>query len=107
MARATNSFPVPVSPVISTVLDVAAIQLGFVAQREANLARMASHAEHLGRLALVASRISAGVAITDRHGTIEHYAAVKERLVAGVQAGETVLVAQAPAPAQNTAPAKR
>ena len=56
---------------LEAVLDVAAIQLGFVAQREANLARMASHAEHLGRLALVASRISAGVAITDRHGTIE------------------------------------
>ncbi len=53
------------------VLDVAAIQLGFVAQREANLAHMASHAEHLGRLALVATRISSGVAITDRHGTIE------------------------------------
>ena len=58
-------------PDLEPVLDVAAIQLGFVAQREANLARMASHAEHLGRLALVASRISSGVAITDRHGTIE------------------------------------
>ncbi|MBT9610678.1 MAG: response regulator [Aquabacterium sp.] len=58
-------------PDMAPVLDVAAIQLGFVAQREANLARMASHAEHLGRLALVASRISSGVAITDRHGTIE------------------------------------
>jgi len=58
-------------PELAPVLDVAAIQLGFVAQREANLARMASHAEHLGRLALVASRISSGVAITDRHGTIE------------------------------------
>ncbi|WP_375213939.1 response regulator [Aquabacterium sp.] len=56
---------------MEAVLDVAAIQLGFVAQREAHLARMASHAEHLGRLALVASRISAGVAITDRLGTIE------------------------------------
>jgi PAS domain S-box-containing protein len=56
---------------LEAVLDVAAIQLGFVAQREANLARMASHAEHLGRLALVASRISSGVAITDRDGTIE------------------------------------
>ncbi|MGC0393488.1 MULTISPECIES: UDP-N-acetylmuramoyl-L-alanine--D-glutamate ligase [Bradyrhizobium] len=28
----------------------------------------------------------------DRHGTIEHYAAVKERLVAGVQAGGTSIV---------------
>ncbi len=28
----------------------------------------------------------------DRHGTIEHYAAVKERLVAGVQAGGTAIV---------------
>ncbi len=56
---------------LAAVLNIAAIQLGFVAQREANMARMASHAEHLGRLTLVASRISAGVAITDRHGTIE------------------------------------
>ncbi|MGC4062654.1 MAG: PAS domain S-box protein [Aquabacterium sp.] len=53
------------------VLEIAAIQLGFVAQRDANLAHMASNAEHLGRLALVASRISSGVAITDRDGTIE------------------------------------
>src|SRR5205085_7233842 len=28
----------------------------------------------------------------DRHGTIAHYAAVKERLVAGVQAGGTAIV---------------
>jgi len=63
--------PRHVHPDVEPVLDVAAIQLGFVAQGEANLARMASHAEHLGRLALVASRISSGVAITDRHGTIE------------------------------------
>ncbi|MBU0915666.1 MAG: response regulator [Gammaproteobacteria bacterium] len=56
---------------VEAVLEVAAIQLGFVAQRDANRARMASHEEHLGRLALVASRISSGVAITDRHGTIE------------------------------------
>jgi PAS domain S-box-containing protein len=54
-----------------SVLDIAAIQLGFVAQRDANLAHMASNAEHLGRLTLVASRISSGVAITDRDGTIE------------------------------------
>ena len=56
---------------VEVVLEVAAIQLGFVAQRDANRARMASHEEHLGRLALVASRISSGVAITDREGTIE------------------------------------
>nr|WP_315197612.1 response regulator [uncultured Aquabacterium sp.] len=56
---------------LEAVLDVAAIQLSFVAQRDANLARMASHAEHLGRLALVASRISSGVAITDRNGIVE------------------------------------
>src|SRR3989344_1997715 len=56
---------------VEAVLEVAAIQLGFVAQRDANRARMASHEEHLGRLALVASRISSGVAITDREGTIE------------------------------------
>jgi two-component system sensor histidine kinase/response regulator len=55
----------------SPVLDIAAIQLGFVAQRDANLAHMASSAEHVSRLTLVASRISSGVAITDRDGTIE------------------------------------
>ncbi|HYR24503.1 MAG TPA: ATP-binding protein, partial [Aquabacterium sp.] len=65
------SDPKDVSPSMMAVLEVAAIQLGFVAQRDANLARMASHAEHLGRLTLVASRISSGVAITDRDGTIE------------------------------------
>ena len=53
------------------VLDIASIQLGFVAQRDANQAHMATSAEHLNRLALVASRISSGVALTDRHGTIE------------------------------------
>ena len=63
--------PAPGSPAMERVLDIAAIQLGFVAQRDANLARMASHAEHLGRLGLVASRISSGVAITDRNGVIE------------------------------------
>lgn len=55
----------------SAVLEIAAIQLGFVAQRDANLAHMATNAEHLSRLTLVASRISSGVAITDRDGTIE------------------------------------
>ncbi len=63
--------PTRAHPDMGPVLDLAAIQLGFVAQRDANLARMASNAEHLGRLALVASRISSGVAITDRNGTIE------------------------------------
>ncbi|MBI5926304.1 MAG: response regulator [Aquabacterium sp.] len=53
------------------VLEIAAIQLGFVAQRDANLAHMATNAEHLSRLTLVASRISSGVAITNRNGTIE------------------------------------
>ncbi|MDO9234908.1 MAG: response regulator [Aquabacterium sp.] len=55
----------------SAVLDIASIQLGFVAQRDANLAHMANNAEHLSRLTLVATRISSGVAITDRHGTVE------------------------------------
>src|SRR5690606_37421031 len=36
-----------------------------------NLAHMATSAEHLGRLGLVASRISSGVAITDRDGLVE------------------------------------
>ncbi|HET8870479.1 MAG TPA: response regulator [Aquabacterium sp.] len=56
---------------LTPVLDIAAIQLGFVAQRDANLAHMANSAEHLGRLTLVASRISSGVALTDRDGTVE------------------------------------
>ncbi|MDE2400345.1 MAG: response regulator [Burkholderiales bacterium] len=56
---------------LKLVLHIAAIQLGFVAQRDANLADMATSAENLGRLALVASRISSGVAITDRNGIIE------------------------------------
>ncbi|WP_290873007.1 response regulator, partial [Aquabacterium sp.] len=65
------SDPVRAHPALNPVLEIAAIQLGFVAQRDANLAHMASNAEHLGRLALVASRITSGVAITDRDGTIE------------------------------------
>jgi two-component system sensor histidine kinase/response regulator len=63
--------PAPDRPASSPVLDIAAMQLGFVAQREANQAHMANSAEHLSRLTLVASRISNGVAITDREGTIE------------------------------------
>ncbi|TAL26616.1 MAG: response regulator [Aquabacterium sp.] len=63
--------PVRVPAQLAQVLEVARVQLGFVAQRDANRAHMASSAEHLSRLALVASRISSGVAITDRAGTIE------------------------------------
>ncbi len=63
--------PARAHPELLPVLDLAAIQLGFVAQRDANLAYMASSAEHLSRLTLVASRISSGVAITDSNGTIE------------------------------------
>ncbi|MFZ4552291.1 MAG: response regulator [Aquabacterium sp.] len=63
--------PNPADPSLLTVLDIAAIQLGFVAQRDANLATMANSHEHLERLAMVASRINSGVAITDRDGTVE------------------------------------
>ena len=56
---------------LDPVLHIAAAQLGFVAQREAHMAHMASHTEQLGRLALVATRISSGVAITDRNGVVE------------------------------------
>ncbi|MDE2593200.1 MAG: response regulator [Burkholderiales bacterium] len=63
--------PAQITHELTPVLDIAAIQLGFVAQRDANLAHMANSAEHLGRLTLVASRISSGVALTDRDGTVE------------------------------------
>jgi len=63
--------PAPDRPASSPVLDLAALQLGFVAQRDVNQAHMANSAEQLSRLTLVASRISNGVAITDREGTIE------------------------------------
>lgn len=63
--------PAASQPDCAAVLEIAAIQLGFVAQRDANLAHMASNAEHLSRLTLVATRISSGVAITDRDGNIE------------------------------------
>ena len=56
---------------LDPILNIAAAQLGFVAQREAHMAHMATSAEHLGRLALVATRISSGVAITDRDGLVE------------------------------------
>ena len=63
--------PAQITHELTPVLDIAAIQLGFVAQREANQALMAHSAQHLGRLTLVASRISSGVALTDRDGTVE------------------------------------
>ncbi|MEY4765203.1 MAG: hypothetical protein RI907_1876, partial [Pseudomonadota bacterium] len=63
--------PAPDRPATSPALDLAALQLGFVAQRDVSQAHMANSAEHLSRLTLVASRISNGVAITDREGTIE------------------------------------
>ncbi|WP_374317800.1 response regulator [Aquabacterium sp.] len=56
---------------LDQVLSLAALQLSFVAERDANQALMANSAEHVSRLALVASRITSGVAITDRQGTIE------------------------------------
>ena len=56
---------------LAQVLTLASRQLSFVAERDANLAMMANSAEHVSRLALVASRITSGVAITDRQGTIE------------------------------------
>ena len=61
----------PAPDELDPVLHIAAAQLGFVAQREAQLARMASSTQHLGRLAQVATRISSGVAITDRDGVVE------------------------------------
>ena len=47
--------PAQITHEITPVLDIAGIQLGFVAQREANLTHMAHSAEHLGRLTLVAT----------------------------------------------------
>ncbi len=63
--------PTPLTSDQHLLLQVAAIQLGFVAQRDDTQSRMADNAEHLGRLGLVASRISSGVALLDRHGTVE------------------------------------
>jgi two-component system sensor histidine kinase/response regulator len=63
--------PGPLTSDQHLLLQVAAIQLGFVAQRDDTQSRMADNAEHLGRLGLVASRISSGVALLDRHGTVE------------------------------------
>jgi PAS domain S-box-containing protein len=58
---------------LTQLLELARIQLCAAAQREANKARIATNTEHLGRLALVASRIASGVAITDRRGAIEWF----------------------------------
>ncbi len=55
----------------NAVLNMASSQLSFVAQRDNTQTRIANDAEHLGRLGLVASRISSGVAVLDRHGVIE------------------------------------
>ncbi len=63
--------PLPLTTDQHTVLQLATIQLGFVAQRDTTQARIANDAEHLGRLGLVASRISSGVALLDRNGSIE------------------------------------
>ena len=65
--------PVRQPPQLPQLLELARIQLCAAAQREANKARIATSTEHLGRLALVASRIASGVAITDHNGTIEWF----------------------------------
>ena len=53
------------------LLDVARVQLGLVAEREAAQAQFETHAEQLSRLAQVAKRIASGVAIVDRDGVVE------------------------------------
>lgn len=63
--------PGHVSAQLMHVLTMAATQLSFVAHRDTTQTRIANDAEHLGRLGLVASRISSGVAVLDRHGVIE------------------------------------
>lgn len=63
--------PGHISPQLMHVLTMAATQLSFVAHRDTSQTRIANDAEHLGRLGLVASRISSGVAVLDRHGVIE------------------------------------
>ena len=63
--------PAPLSTDQYVVLQTASIQLGFVAQRDNTQTRIANDAEHLGRLGLVASRISSGVALLDRNGLVE------------------------------------
>jgi PAS domain S-box-containing protein len=56
---------------VRQLIDLVAMQLSAVAQREANTASAASVAEQATRLALVASRLAGGVAITDRQGAVE------------------------------------
>jgi len=63
--------PGHISSQLMHVLTMAATQLSFVAHRDTSQTRIANDAEHLGRLGLVASRISSGVAVLDRHGVIE------------------------------------
>ena len=63
--------PTPLSNDQHVVLQVATLQLGFVAQRDNTQTRIAHDAENLGRLGMVASRITSGVALLDRNGLIE------------------------------------
>ena len=63
--------PLPLSTDQHVVLQVATLQLGFVAQRDNTRNRIAHDAQNLGRLSLVASRITSGVALLDRDGLIE------------------------------------
>ncbi len=63
--------PAPLSTESHLLLQLAVVQLGFVAQRDEGLHRAADSAEHLGRLGLVASRISSGVALLDSDGVVE------------------------------------
>ena len=53
------------------LLDVARVQLGLVAEREAAQTQFETHAEPLSRLAQVAQRIASGVAIVDGCGLVE------------------------------------
>jgi PAS domain S-box-containing protein len=59
------------TPAVRQLLDLAALQLSQVAQRERSHADAATTAEHANRLALAASRIAGGVVITDADGTVE------------------------------------
>jgi PAS domain S-box-containing protein len=56
---------------VRQLLEMTALQLGQVAQRERSHADAATTAEHANRLALAASRIAGGVVITDADGTVE------------------------------------
>jgi two-component system, sensor histidine kinase and response regulator len=59
------------TPAQRQLLDLVALQLSQVAQRELSRAHAASTAEHANRLALAVSRIRGGVAITDAEGCVE------------------------------------